>query len=237
MNFPHTPWTLIGRHLGGDGTALEDLLTEYRFPIVEAFRVILPPLQSQDAEDLAHSFIAEKFLESDILERFDRSKGKLRFFLRSSIKNFLRTHYRTRATQKRGGASPHASLDDVVGKELNHEPDFSRFDFLWAQATFSRAMDSLELIYKEDGSEDDFRVISRLSFEGSSPEALGNEYPSWKVLEVWTQRRRVKRFRSLFKRELAKVVDLTVNTEEERGEEMAYLFQILIQGNIESSQS
>lgn len=237
MNFPHTPWTLIGRHLGGDGAALERLLREYRVPIVVAFRAILPPLHLQDAEDLAHSFITEKFLESDILDKYDRSKGKLRFFLRSAIKNFLRAHYRAKMAQKREGGYSHANLDDVSAPELNVEPDFTRFDFLWAEATFGQAMRLLEGLYRNDDSLEDFQMISRLSFGGEAANAVEEEFPAWKALEDWTKKRRVKRFRSLFKRELAKVVDLTVNTEEERSEEMDYLFQILIKGNVESSQS
>src|SRR5580692_11110278 len=106
-HFPTTAWTQVlsaGRHADTQGVgALASLCERYWRPIYAYVR--RSGYSSDDAQDLTQEFFA-RVLEKNYIERADRSKGRFRSFLLSSLQYFLCDEGDRRSALKRGGGRP-----------------------------------------------------------------------------------------------------------------------------------
>ena len=103
-SFPTTQWSLIARLKSPDEAtarrALDDLCTQYHFPLYCAIRH--RGLAHHDAEDALHDFLA-KLLRLDSFAGADAEKGRLRAFLGTALTRFLHNWHRDRAPLARDG--------------------------------------------------------------------------------------------------------------------------------------
>ena len=75
-----------------------------------------------DAQDLTQEFFA-RLLEKNIAGKADRTRGKFRSFLLTSLNHFLAKEWRRRRRRKRGGGRVVLSLDLAAGEDrYNLEP-------------------------------------------------------------------------------------------------------------------
>ena len=79
--FPATQWSLIDRARQSDagrrGAALGVLLHRY-MPALRAYLVLTRRMPPEQADDLLQSFIADKIIERNLLDRAERERGKFR---------------------------------------------------------------------------------------------------------------------------------------------------------------
>ncbi len=149
--FLTTRWTLVGKAVKTDETearrALGDLFGIYWKPLYRYVR--RSGKSAEDTEDLVQGFF-EHLVAGDGLRLADRDRGRFRAFLLVALKNFMASQWQREHCQKRGGFSPHFSLDwedaeTGFGFEAEdpHSPD-RLFDREWAMALLDKVLDDLE---------------------------------------------------------------------------------------------
>jgi RNA polymerase sigma-70 factor (ECF subfamily) len=102
--------------------ALDTLLRRY-WPALVAHLVHKMQLPRDRAEDLVQSFIQEKLLERNLLERADPAKGKFRTYLLTALDRFVIDCWRKQAHAARAGDLP-ADAEAGAGLDV--------FDVAWA---------------------------------------------------------------------------------------------------------
>jgi RNA polymerase sigma-70 factor (ECF subfamily) len=103
--FPPTRWTLILSSRGDaerQRAALGDLLAAYWKPLYAYARHL--KLANEAARDLVQAFCA-RAIETDLLARFDPSRGRLRTWLRMCFHSYFLDTMDTQRTLKRGGGA------------------------------------------------------------------------------------------------------------------------------------
>jgi RNA polymerase sigma-70 factor (ECF subfamily) len=75
---------------------------------------------------LTQTFFAY-LLEKESLKKVDRTKGKFRTFLLTSLTNFLANEWDKRQTLKRGGGRQFLSLDEPTRRKTAERRHFTKF--------------------------------------------------------------------------------------------------------------
>jgi RNA polymerase sigma-70 factor (ECF subfamily) len=109
VEFPDTIWTWIEKD-SRSPECCEWFCETYR-PVVLAYLQLTMP--GQDAEDVCQDFFAKAVLERGFLEQADRSKGRLRSYLRAALDHFVISRRRAVLAEKRGGRAWHVPLDGL----------------------------------------------------------------------------------------------------------------------------
>ena len=112
-DFATTRWTVVLKAGRSDTTqaraALSRLCQTYWYPLYAYVR--RQGHRPHDAQDLTQEFFA-RLLEKNYLGAVDRSKGKFRSFLLSSLKHFLANEWDKAKALKRGGGQTFISIND-----------------------------------------------------------------------------------------------------------------------------
>ena len=86
--FPRTDWAELGRAGEADEARLDRLIRTYWAPLRIFLVATFPSLKDQ-ADLLLQDFAEDKILKKGWLQRADRSRGKFRDFLKTSLRNFV----------------------------------------------------------------------------------------------------------------------------------------------------
>lgn len=142
--FETTRWSMV-LDAGGDGDSARDALSAlcrtYRPPVLAYVRAHLRG--GEEAEDLTQEFFAQ-LLERRLASRADRTRGKFRAFLLTSLKNFLANERERAGAQRRGGGVrvlQESALESVADPRWDPEQAFERE---WARTVLREAMARLE---------------------------------------------------------------------------------------------
>jgi RNA polymerase sigma factor (sigma-70 family) len=231
--FATTHWSVV-RAAGERGSpaasaALEYLCRTYWYPLYAYVRRQghSPP----DAQDLTQEFFA-RLLQKDYLKAAAREKGRFRTFLIVALKRFLANEWDRLRAQKRGGGQPPLSLDtDLAEERYRIEPAADAtadriFERRWALTLLDRTMTRLRQEFAGSGRAQEFeRLKGCLTAERgeiSYAEIAAALGMSESTARVAVHRLR-KRFRELFREEIAH----TVSSPEEIEEEVRYLMSVL----------
>lgn len=227
INFPDTAWTRVLQGRGGDPEAveraLEDLCRQYWPAIYSYIRAL--GLAKEEAEDAAQDFVAE-FILGRALHRVNPEAGRLRSYMKQSIRNFLASRARDAASIKRGGGVQHADLDSLLEQPATDAPPDASYDREWAWAIMERSMAVLKEGYHSRGKAALFDLIkpALAGTENLPPYALLSQSTgvseSQIKLEVHRARRRLA---DTLRREVA----ATVAAEADVEEELRYLLKAL----------
>lgn len=148
--FPPTAWTMLLAACDPTApetiAAREGLCRAYWRPVVNYLRAL--GLNIPDAEDGAQEIMAQ-LLGKDGLRQFDRARGRLRHYLKSSARHHCHNLHRDTHALKRGGQAGTVPLDEVPeSAHATHEAESdSVFDREWALTLCGRAMRLLEESY------------------------------------------------------------------------------------------
>ena len=209
--------------------ALETLCRTYWYPLYAYVRRQghSPP----DAQDLTQEFFA-RLLQKDYLKAAAREKGRFRTFLIVALKRFLANEWDRLRAQKRGGGQPLLSLDtDLAEQRYQVEPVEGAsadriYERRWALTLLDRTMTRLREEFASAGKLEDFnRLKACLTAERGEisyteiAAALGMTDGAARV----AVHRLRKRFREVFREEIAH----TVSTSEEIEEEVRHLISVL----------
>jgi RNA polymerase sigma factor (sigma-70 family) len=213
-DFPTTRWTLVVA--AGDPqrkearSALVSLCEGYWYPLYAYVR--RRGYAADQAQDLTQEFFV-RVLEGRYLDRADPEKGRFRAFILTSLKFFLADEGDRARAQKRGGGTV-LSFELSSGEEhYQREPAHSEtperiFERRWALSVLDRVVDRLRAEFVQHGRLDHFnRLKVFLLDQAETPyAALAREMgTSEGALKVAIHRLR-KRYRDLFRREIAETV-------------------------------
>lgn len=151
VSFQTTLWSNILKVQQDDPEALDRFARRYRSAIVGY--LLQKGHSSADAEDLTQEVFA-RILEKRLLQRADRSRGRLRSLLLGVTENVVREWRRNREALKRGGDATTLSLDQTPGgdqgptlaERIPENRQDSDFDRQWVRNLLANA---LERVRKE----------------------------------------------------------------------------------------
>jgi len=131
--FATTEWTkILNSELGG--AVLAELYAKYWRPVYSYLR--RKGFGNDEAKDLIQGFFSEKVLGQQLLQKADRTKGKFRTFLLTSLKNY--------ATDLHRKEHPAQELDGQPEKPSRTADPETEFDMAWAQELLQAVLKELE---------------------------------------------------------------------------------------------
>ncbi len=231
--FATTRWTMVlaaGRRSSPEAArALEELCRVYWYPLYVYVR--RRGHAKADAEDLTQAFFA-RLLEKDFLRAAAREKGRFRTFMLVAFQRFCANEWDRARAQKRGGGQTILSLNlDTAERRYHAEPadELSAdriFERRWALTLIERTIARLRGEYEAAGKGSDFDLLKTFLTADSDTipyaELSAKLGQSEGALRVAVHRLR-KRFRELFRQEIAQ----TVSSPEEIEGELRYLLSVL----------
>lgn len=161
IGFPVTRWSLVKRATVG-GQALETWIGLYWFPLYAWARH--RGSRPEDAADEVQVFVA-KISRSQQLAKADPARGRLRSWLLKAFSNHLADSHRRNQRLKRGGSTPHVSIDWGSAEtsyltEYSHIVDPDRvYARAWSLSVIEEAMEALSDHYVNSGRERLFQVL------------------------------------------------------------------------------
>lgn len=223
--FHTTRWSIVvgaqGKSSRDPAASMESLCRQYWPPLYAYAR--RRGHSRHDAQDLTQEFFA-RLLEKDWLAAAAPVRGRLRSFLLMAMKRFMANEWDRSQTRKRGGGIGFVSLDVEEGEHLfasggpATQPAESFFDRSWALTLMESAMRRLQ---EESGTGD-----RRTEYERLKPSLTAGrgetDYDSLAVALGVTPtsarsavHRLRKRFREIFREEVAGTVALPEEVDEE----------------------
>lgn len=163
--FATTQWSAVVT--AGDDTspeshrALEQLCSSYWYPLYAHVR--RSGHSVEEAQDLTQEFFAH-FLEHKYFQRADRSRGRFRTFLLTSLNRFVINEWTKANREKRGGGQKIISLDEEMAEsrfmaELAEQPPDSVYDQGWAGVLLDRTWRALRTEYAQTGKQELFERL------------------------------------------------------------------------------
>ena len=211
-----THWTTIRACVGTDRTAQaarERICRDYWYPIYVYTKG--HGHKDFDAEDMVQEFFAY-ILNKPWFERADRSKGRFRAFLLTSLDNFIRDRIDGRKAHKRGGSYQHIPLD-LAEAELRYARTAAArispaeaYETEWAAALVDAAWKSLEAEYVEAGKQslfDGLKIFLTVDAETAAYNPVARDLGlSVENVKVCVHRLR-KRYGAILREEVARTVE------------------------------
>jgi RNA polymerase sigma-70 factor (ECF subfamily) len=200
--------------------ALEKLCRAYWYPLYAHVRWL--GYSPHDAEDLTQEFFV-RLLRNDVLDAVERERGRFRSFLLMALKRFVSDEWDRARAQKRGGGLRPVPLDAVEAEcryqsEPAQLPADRMYERRWALTLLAQTMARLRAEFERAGHGDDFERLKRFltSDKREIPyaEAARELNMGEGALRVAVHRLR-KRFRELFREEIAHTVARAEDVEEE----------------------
>lgn len=231
--FGTTHWSVVlsarDRASPQSEAALEQLCRAYWCPLYAFVR--RQGYSPHDAQDLTQEFLS-RLVHKDYLDTVRQEKGRFRTFMMMAIKRFLSDAWDQARAQKRGGGARNLSLEaaEAEGKyqveaveEVTPETLYERH---WALTLLDRTMSRLRREYAAAGKSAAFEELKVFltQAKGTIPHAevaqrLGLNEGAVRV----SAHRLRKRFRELFREEIAR----TVSCPEDIEGEVRHLFAVL----------
>lgn len=140
--FPETSWTLLAkaREQSDQGArAREDFAQRYYRPVQEFLQLLVR--DSEQGKELAQEFFAKVTGPGGIIEHAHAEKGAFRDYLRTSLRNLVRDHYRHNRSQALETHPDQASAGGWDIMELTVLPAAeAAFHHEWVKATLADAL-------------------------------------------------------------------------------------------------
>jgi RNA polymerase sigma factor (sigma-70 family) len=213
-DFRTTRWTLVVAAAHPERkesrAALVSLCENYWYPLYAYIRRRGYP--TEEAQDLTQEFFL-RIIEGRYLERADREKGRFRAFILTSARFFLADEADRRRALKRGGSAvlpfEVSSGEERYEREAAHNETPERiFERRWALSLLDRVLEQLRDEFTQHGRLDHFNKLKvfLLGQRDAHYAALALEMDTSEgALKVAIHRLR-KRYRELFRREIADTV-------------------------------
>ncbi|HEX5492211.1 MAG TPA: sigma-70 family RNA polymerase sigma factor [Candidatus Udaeobacter sp.] len=239
--FPSTHWSVVlaaGSSMAKPEmaqAALEELCQTYWTPLYSFVRS--RGYTVHDAQDLTQSFFAH-LIEHKIYTRVDRQKGRFRWFLLASAKNFLVNAANHERTLKRGGGQNFLPLheqqienaESVFQTQNSVSTGDQIFDRGWAEALIAVGMERLSAEYKREAKETLFNELKVFLTGSAEPPPTYSELADRLKMTESTLRSHVTRLRARYREVLRAEVRRTVDTDAEVDAELHELLRILTRG-------
>lgn len=171
-NFPLTRHSVVLAVQSGNPAArlraMETIASVYWKPIYKYVRLkwnVTP----EDAADFAQDFFA-RLIEKELLNTYDRSKGRLRTFLRICADRLFMNQLRDSQRLKRGAGSAHVALDvEQAERELATVPGSESpedcFNREWVVSLFTLGLERMRANCENEGKLIQFRLLERYDLD------------------------------------------------------------------------
>jgi RNA polymerase sigma-70 factor (ECF subfamily) len=221
--FPTTRWTLVvaagDPHRKEARAALASLCEKYWYPLYAYLRRRGYPVDH--AQDLTQEFFT-RVVQGRYLDRADPEKGRFRSFLLTSLKFFVADEADRQRADKRGGGQlvsiEFSSGEERYQRQPAHDETPERiFERQWALSVLDGVMGKLRDEFVRHGRLEDFEQLKvfLLGHSDAPYAALAREMDTSEgALKVAIHRLR-KRYRELFRQEIADTVADPVEVESE----------------------
>lgn len=233
--FATTRWSVVLAARDGDecdaAVAMETLCGTYWRALYAYAR--RRGLSAHDAEDATQAFFA-RLLEKEYLQAVQEERGPFRAFLQMAFKRFLAKERDREGALRRGGGAVHLGFD-FLEAEIACASDSLQlaadevFESRWAMTALAASMAALREEFRDLGKEEEFdvlKVVLSAPKEGNSHAGVASALGiSDGAARVAAHRLR-KRFRELFRAEVAQ----TVASHENVNEEVRHLVSVLARG-------
>jgi RNA polymerase sigma factor (sigma-70 family) len=152
--------------------AIEAIAIAYWRPVYKYVRMKWN-INREDAADFTQEFFTH-LLEKEFLNSYDSRKGRLRTFLRTCADRLFMNRMRDCKRLKRGGDSPHGSLDfEQAERELaavpSSESPEARFDKEWVRSLFALGLQRLRANCASGGKMIQFELFELYDLEDDDP--------------------------------------------------------------------
>jgi RNA polymerase sigma-70 factor (ECF subfamily) len=224
-NFQTTRWSVIIAARDGDTPeaqeALATLCSSYWYPLYAFVR--RKGYDADIAQDLVQGFLA-RLLEKRELVAVDRGKGRFRSYLMAACTHYLANERDHAQAKKRGGGRVTISIDGISAegryrRGLAHQLTAERlFEKQWALTLLDRVIERLEAEMAQAGKSRQFMALKPALLGGGErtpysriAAELGLSEDAARAAAVRLRRR----YRDLFRDEVARTVDRPAEVEEE----------------------
>lgn len=214
--------------------ALEKLCRTYWYPLYAYAR--WRGRGPHDAEDLTQEFFA-RLLQKNYLMAIEPERGRFRSFLLVAFKRFMADEWDRAAAQKRGGGMAAVCFDTTLAEQLYRNeaeprlPAESLYEQRWAMTLLDQTMRRLRAEFAAAGKSNEFERLKGFlavsKAEVSQATAVREPVGSESALRVAAHRLR-KRFRQIFREEIAH----TVARPEDVQEEVRHLLAVLSESSL-----
>ena len=136
--FPRTDWAELGRAADGDEVRLDRLIRLYWAPL-RVFLVASFPALRDEAEVVLQDFAEDKILKKGWLSRADRTRGKFRHYLKTSLRNFALDRLNGAEAKRR-----HISLDELEHELPEADAPSEEFDLTWVRTVLAETLRRME---------------------------------------------------------------------------------------------
>jgi RNA polymerase sigma factor (sigma-70 family) len=175
--FPPTRASVVAALTAGDATARERararVVETYWRPVYKYLRLRWR-IPREEAEDLTQGYFAAA-LERGLLERYDPSRARFRTWLRLGVDGHAANERKAARRLKRGGDSPHVSLDfDAAESEVLRagpgadDPE-ELFRREWIRSLLGLAVEDLQRRLESEGKTLAWRIFERYDLQGAAP--------------------------------------------------------------------
>ena len=151
--FPLTHWSLVARAAdetqSGQRQALGQLLAAY-LPALRVYLLHRRGIDRHQAEDLLQGFVADRVLEHNLVARANRSRGRFRNLLLSSLDNYVANTLRHQHAAVRN-PGPMGRLDAEPADDAGHADGF---ETAWARQIIAQALQRMREQCLAAGRED-----------------------------------------------------------------------------------
>ena len=136
--FPRTDWAGLAQAANSDEARLDGLIRLYWAPLRIFLVATFPSLKDQ-AEVLLQEFAEDKILKEGWLRRADRTRGKFRDFLKTSLRHFVLDRLNSAEVR-------HApvSLDELEQELPGPSEPSDEFDLTWIRAVLAETLRQME---------------------------------------------------------------------------------------------
>ena len=210
---------------GGSGEsrgALETLCQTYWLPV---YAYVRRHARAEDAQDLTQGFFAH-LLGQNAIGKADPERGRFRGFLLTALKNFLAGEREKAGAEKRGGGKTPLRLDFESGESrLQIEPAHDLtpeklFERRWVLALIDQVLESLHRELATEGKEGHFEqlkggIVGEMTSEGYEQAAVALGITAAAAKQAAYRLR--KRYRELFRLEVARTVAEDAEVDDEIG--------------------
>jgi DNA-directed RNA polymerase specialized sigma24 family protein len=178
--------------LGARSLAIEAITAAYWRPVYKYVRMKWN-INREDAADFTQEFFAN-LLEKEFLNSYDSRKGRLRTFLRTCADRLFMNQMRDSKRLKRGGGSPHCSLDfEEAERELatipRSESPEARFDKEWVRSLFTLGLQRFRTSCESGGKMIHFELFELYDLQDSDPKPSYSQLATkfgLATTDVWT---------------------------------------------------
>jgi RNA polymerase sigma-70 factor (ECF subfamily) len=227
-SFPTTSTCLIRGLLRPGTPEFEAAARAYWKPIYCLIRVASNG-GVEEAKDLTQQFFAEVFLQGSVFEKYDAERGGFRPFLKTYVRNFVRSCARAASRQKRGGGSHGRKKIDLSMADppdpKGLTPD-EAFDRAWAEAVLSRAQERFETRLRAHGREDTLRVFRLYELDSQTEKKTYDAVAATLGMSRDDVKNRLTRAREEYKRAVIEAVSEYAESPDALAAEMRELFGI-----------